>query len=160
MKRTMVWPIRVFFILITRSNRMSHNLRNKRLSHELGSSLQCACLDSGARGCYGILRSRVFPEYLLNSACISRQTKQLTQQSQHCKFCKLTRESRNSNWNEQVRTSESTSMNELKTESKTSNKQRLKEIIMNVTTRESANVKNLVRFGGPTDTMNAMVIAN
>ena len=57
MKRTMVWPIRVFFILITRSNRMSHNLRNKRLSHELCSSLQCPCLDSGARGCSSILIS-------------------------------------------------------------------------------------------------------
>ena len=34
-----------------------HNLRNKILSHELGSSLQCACLDSGARGCSGILIS-------------------------------------------------------------------------------------------------------
>ena len=45
-------------------------------------------------------------------------------------------------------------------ESETSNKQRLEERIMNVADRESANAKDLVRFGGSTDAMSAMVIAN
>ena len=45
-------------------------------------------------------------------------------------------------------------------ESETSNKRRLEERIMNVADRESANAKDLVRFGGSTDAMSAMVIAN
>ena len=45
-------------------------------------------------------------------------------------------------------------------ESETSKKRRLEERTMNVEARESANAKDLVRFGGSTDAMNAIVIAN
>ena len=45
-------------------------------------------------------------------------------------------------------------------ESETSKKRRLEERTMNVAARESANAKDLVRFGGSTDVMNAIVIAN
>ena len=40
MKQTMVWPIRVFFIFDFLIKPSAHNLINKRMSHELGSSLQ------------------------------------------------------------------------------------------------------------------------